>query len=328
MEIILDFDKAKLEKFRQRIDKGAIVKAIKGWKNSSIPYKTIESDLLNSIDKAYETKNVSIILSAYYQLGKFAKYEILDLLNIMFEKKDYPSFLKQAYRFGIYEELKSKINYAINWHEERKMQDAFAWKLKFEKLKESQDLIDANFDDGVDKKIGPIKILDEEQSEQKRKFIYLELKPIERKSNKGINNTVQNLETQPYILSQASRKKFEDANQKHSFTLEILRNKINEIGCEVIETKHIDAFSIIKNIPAIFEVKSINEDNETDQVRAAISQLYEYRFLYSLFNATLWIVFSEKPFSDWIVDYLSKDREIKVLWVNGNKLEGTSIDFL
>lgn len=321
----LEIDKEKLDKFYERLQKAAIVKAIKGWKKSNIPYKLIEPDLLISIDTAFKKKQPGIILSAYYELGQFATYKIPDLLNILSEKKDYPTFLKQSYRFGVYKDFEEQIEQAVRWHEERKTPDAFAWRLKFKKLKEnhkiefsSEILLEEN------NTVSTLKVIDEESSYKKKDFIYLELKPIKRKENSSIKQSIEEAEQQPYILSQVSKKKLENANQKHSLTLNILKKELTVLGYEVTETKHIDAFAVVKNVPAIFEIKSINEDNENDQVRAAISQLYEYRFLYSLTSATLWIVFSEKPFSDWIIEYLSKDREIKVLWVEDNKLTGIS----
>lgn len=325
----LETDIEKLDKFHERLKKGAIVKAIKGWKKSNIPYKLIESDLLVSIDTAFKKKQPGIILSAYYEIGEFASYKVNELLNILSDKRDYPTFLKQSYRFGVYQGLEKQIEQAIKWHEERKTPDAFAWRLKFEKLKESYKIevlggkaVEGNTDSAS------LKIIDEEQSEKKKEFVYLELKPITRKQNNIIKKSIEEVEQQPYVLSQVSKKKLENANRKHSATLNILKDELTSFGYEVTETRHIDAFAIINNTPAIFEIKSIHEDNENDQVRSAISQLYEYRFLYSLKNATLWIVFSEKPFSDWIIEYLSKDREIKVLWVENEKLTGISKKFL
>ena len=322
-------DKEKLNKFYERLKKGAIVKAVKGWKNSNIPYKVIEPDLLISIDTAFKKIQPGIILSTYYEIGEFATYKVNELLKILSDKKDYPTFLKQSYRFGAYHGFEKQIEQAIKWHEDRKTPDAFAWRLKFEKLKESYK-IEVLGGNPVEKtsEFSSFKVIDKEQSEKKKEFVYLELKPITRKQNNVIKQSIKEVEQQPYILSQVSKKKLENANRKHSSTLNILKDELTSFGYEVTETKHIDAFAVINNIPAIFEIKSIHEDNENDQVRAAISQLYEYRFLYSLTNASLWIVFSEKPFSDWIIEYLSKDREIKVLWVENERLTGISKEFL
>lgn len=318
-------------KFHARLKKGAIVKALKSWKKSQIPYKDIETDLLKSIIIAYKKQNVGIILSAYYEIGQFAQYSIPDLLNILFEKRDFPTFLKQAYRFGFYNGFEGKINYAILWHDEKHLPDAFSWKLKYEKLKESLVLEELNSDfveESVYLENTIINVLDEQQSIERNKLIYFELKPIQRFRNTSIINSHAVEEHQPYIISQFSKKKLEQANLNHSKTLFILNCKLNQLGYQAIETKHIDAFSVLDSGPAIFEVKSITEENETDQVRCAISQLYEYRFLYSLNNASLWLVLSVEPFSGWIIDYLVNDRNINVLWIENNELVGLSKDKL
>ncbi|MFD2935639.1 hypothetical protein [Spirosoma flavum] len=327
----VEIDNEKLKKFYERLQKGALVKAVKGWKKSDIPLELIKPDLLTAIDEAYEIKNAGLILSVYYEIGQFTKYQIIDLLKIIYTKKDYSTFLKQVYRFGVYNGLEEEISTAVIWHEDRNLPDAFAWKLKFAKLEENCRIEELSLDDSKQTQSelpSPLNIINEEQSEKKKDFIYLELRPIKRKGASSINKEIEEIDQQPYILSKISKKKLDSANQKHSETLKILKKELLELGYDVAETKHIDAFAIIKNLPAIFEIKSINEDNENDQVRAAISQLYEYRFLYSLKDATLWIVFSERPFSDWIIKYLSQDREIKVLWIENNQLTGTSKQYL
>jgi hypothetical protein len=62
----------------------------------------------------------------------------------------------------------------------------------------------------------------------------------------------------------------------------------------------------------IFEMKSIGPSNEVSQIRKAISQLYEYRFLHGLKDAQLVIVLSCKPKEAWVVDYLLEDRSILI----------------
>src|SRR5690606_25493906 len=109
----MEIDKEKIDKFHERLRKGALVKAIKGWKRSNIPYKLIEPDLLIAVDETFNKKQPGIILSAYYEIGQFAIYKITDLLNLLGEKQDYPTFLKQIYRFGIYKGFEEKIENAI-----------------------------------------------------------------------------------------------------------------------------------------------------------------------------------------------------------------------
>ena len=89
-----------------------------------------------------------------------------------------------------------------------------------------------------------------------------------------------------------------------------------------------DAFTRLKSGPAIFEIKSVTDENELSQVRHGLSQLYEYRFRHGLLDTSLWLLLSQKPKAEWLVEYLEKDRCVHVLWVEGGKLSGPSIDKL
>ena len=90
----------------------------------------------------------------------------------------------------------------------------------------------------------------------------------------------------------------------------------------------IDLFARLRSGPAIFEVKSIKQDNELAQVRSAVSQLYEYRYRHEYEDATLWLVLSKELVSDWVVPYLLHVRHIEVLWVEEDKLSGPSLEKL
>lgn len=84
----------------------------------------------------------------------------------------------------------------------------------------------------------------------------------------------------------------------------------------------IDLAVRIKDIPYIFEIKTIQRKNTRDQVRSGISQLYEYRYLQNLSNAKLVLVLQNQlPASvNWMADYLEKDRKINLIWDGDNKL--------
>jgi hypothetical protein len=72
----------------------------------------------------------------------------------------------------------------------------------------------------------------------------------------------------------------------------------------------------------IFEMKSTTTDNIRSQLRRGLSQLYEYRYLQNLSDATLVLVI-EKPLPDresWMHQYLEEDRQIKLLWDGENEL--------
>src|SRR5262249_18128963 len=79
-----------------------------------------------------------VVLSAYYTAGKFGAYSVDHLLQRMYEVRDYPSFLKQAYRFDVYDAFRPKIDEAIAWHIQRGLPDAEAWQRKFAKLHEQE----------------------------------------------------------------------------------------------------------------------------------------------------------------------------------------------
>ena len=132
----------------------------------------------------------------------------------------------------------------------------------------------------------------------------------------------------PYIISQVARVKLERANKSHEYTLQILVKTLQQNGFQVEYSRFIDAFCRLKTGPAIFEVKSITQSNERSQSRHALSQLYEYRYLHSVPDSSLWLVLSETPFSMWIVDYLENDRGVGVLWIENDTLQGRSYERL
>jgi hypothetical protein len=93
--------------------------------------------------------------------------------------------------------------------------------------------------------------------------------------------------------------KLERANRDHERTLQTLIAGLAKLGIRASESRLMDAHAVIGGQDAIFEVKSITEANERDQVRHAISQLYEYRYLHRMRDASLWVVFACRPFSEW-----------------------------
>ena len=240
---------------------------------------------------------------------------------MMCTKKDIPSFLKQIYRFGIYEGFEDQIEEAIRWHELRKLPDARAWRVKFKKIFEQTQLVTRPIEE-------PIDILQEEESISKSKNVYVELKPL------SVSHPLQSKkdlpdydDRDPYIVSKIPRIKTERANQQHAKTLSVLERTLRHAGCDVMETRLIDAFSVVKGRSIIFEVKSITENNENDQRGRAISQLYQYRYRYSLNDALLCVVFSQEPFSQYTIDFLTQGLPlpIHVLWVNQDQLTGVSL---
>jgi hypothetical protein len=139
---------------------------------------------------------------------------------------------------------------------------------------------------------------------------------------------VPGIEAGANTLSAEAMAKLEQANQAHSDALSRLTAVLESRGYIVEHDKLIDAFCRLKTGPAIFEVKSITPGNERAQCRHALSQLYEYRYLHSLEEASLWIILSTRPSSQWIVDYLMSDRNINLLWLEDGRVSGPSFQLL
>ena len=130
-------------------------------------------------------------------------------------------------------------------------------------------------------------------------------------------------------MSDDQKSKLDSATAIHEESLKILGAHLAESGHQVESNKFVDAFCRLKSGPALFEVKSITDANALHQVRAALAQLYEYRFRHQLHGASLWVVLSEPLTVDaWLVDYLETDRDVRVLWVVDGTLAGPSIERL
>ncbi len=298
-----------------QISGGDSLKGLRTVATGKLKLQELSKEIDLAIQKLYKSGNIGTILSAYYEYGSLTNLSVDELLNKMFELKDYPSFLKQVYRFGRYKGFEEKIEKCLSWHEERQLPDLYAWRLKISKLIEQENMKEKAQD-------LQLQVLDEEKSLTTNKDIFLELKPIILKSTEKEIPPTDEMAKEEYYLSQVSKNKMEKANGLHSKTLKILSQTLQQLNYIVRETNLIDAYTIINENKVIFEVKSISEENEREQIRKAISQLYEYRFLYSLFDAVLCVVFSQKPFSQWLIDYLLKDRKIKVLWIENEKIAG------
>ncbi len=135
-------------------------------------------------------------------------------------------------------------------------------------------------------------------------------------------------QTDEYILSRFTKAKLEKANKTHQETLELVSIELEKRGYITQYNNLIDLFCMLKSGPAIFEIKSIHHKNERSQIRHAISQLYEYRYLHNINTAQLFIVLSSKPIEEWIVNYLQEDREIYVLWIEKKEIKGPGFDYM
>jgi len=122
--------------------------------------------------------------------------------------------------------------------------------------------------------------------------------------------------------------KLDWANEEHAGILAKLVEFLASHGHEVECDKHIDAYCRLRLGPAIFEAKSVRAENELSQVRAALSQLYEYRFRSGEKDASLWIALSGPPEQTWLIDYLENDRSIHLIWLENGEFTGPSVGLL
>lgn len=126
-------------------------------------------------------------------------------------------------------------------------------------------------------------------------------------------------------LSARAKKKLDSANATHAMLLDALGQFLGAHGHRVEANQFVDAYARLKSGPAIFEAKSITDENEMAQVRHGLSQLYEYRYRHAEPTATLWLLLSRPPANDWLIEYLEEDRDIHVIWLESGEFSGPCV---
>lgn len=112
--------------------------------------------------------------------------------------------------------------------------------------------------------------------------------------------------------------KRERANQIHWRLIDAKSAFLDARKLEPYANEHIDLYVNDQGEVILYEMKSIapGGTNLLAQIRKAVSQLYEYRYLYEAPDARLCIVtnhaIAEKD--AWLLDYLAKDRGIAYEW--------------
>ncbi len=119
--------------------------------------------------------------------------------------------------------------------------------------------------------------------------------------------------------------KTERANAQHRLILSVLKWTLDHAAVSTDFNQDIDLYCYLGGRPALFEVKSLTDENEIAQCRAAVGQLYEYSFLYGVPEASLWVVLEREPTTEWLVPYLKERHAMKVLWVNDGALDGPNV---
>lgn len=140
---------------------------------------------------------------------------------------------------------------------------------------------------------------------------------------RGINKHPPKKSSKDYFQFNINSQKIDRANLLHWKLIDFKASFLNGRGYEYSSNQHIDLFTTDKDSPALYEMKSIADNgiNAIAQIRKAISQLYEYRYIYNLTNAKLCIVtnYDIGKEQKWVEDYLNKDRHIAYEWTENFK---------
>lgn len=173
---------------------------------------------------------------------------------------------------------------------------------------------------------------------------------IERGSRQNSTQRRQTQTADP-VLTQILR---ERRNAWHDLLVQKMSECLEKVGLEPLETELIDVLAHLDSIKRIypngfpiqntyldgqylpyfscensesltfvFEMKSSDKSIIVDQVRKAVSQLYEYRYRYRYYseepireNTVLVIVLQQSPDEpSWLKEYLLFDRRIAVCWL-------------
>ncbi|MCU1265722.1 MAG: hypothetical protein JWM21_2040 [Acidobacteria bacterium] len=114
----------------------------------------------------------------------------------------------------------------------------------------------------------------------------------------------------------------EKANFQHRAIVNLLATRLRAAGINPLSNIFIDVAAEMPSKKMLFEVKSCQSINMLSQVRKGVSQLYEYRYRHlSLRGAKPVLVLETRPSneSDWIVEYLIRDRGIALCWLEGDE---------
>lgn len=123
------------------------------------------------------------------------------------------------------------------------------------------------------------------------------------------------------ITVEIDAQKKERANISHWNLLTAKSEFLYDRKLPAIENELIDLYSKDKEDIVIYEMKSMTEKNFISQLRKAISQLYEYRYIFSAPTACICMVtnFPIPKKHEWAINYLTKDREIAYEWTEDYK---------
>lgn len=118
------------------------------------------------------------------------------------------------------------------------------------------------------------------------------------------------------IRYEVDAQKRERANHNHWRLVTAKSAFLDARGWPAYENPHIDLYTQTDRDIVIYEMKSIAQNNLLSQMRKAVAQLYEYRYIFTAPSARLCIVTNgeiQGP-DRWLIDYLTRDRLIAYEW--------------
>jgi len=120
-----------------------------------------------------------------------------------------------------------------------------------------------------------------------------------------------------YVIDAATH---ERARREHQRLVEAMAATITAFGAVPEANKYVDLAATIDSKHYLFEMKSTTSESLHAQVRRAIAQLYEYRYLQELPTGVLCLVLDRRPEgrNGWLVAYLEEDRGIAVCWLEAS----------
>ncbi|MCF6190923.1 MAG: hypothetical protein L3J51_10610 [Cocleimonas sp.] len=120
------------------------------------------------------------------------------------------------------------------------------------------------------------------------------------------------------ITYNVSALKRERANKIHWELVAAKSQHLHSLGFQPYENEQIDLYVNNDKEVILYEMKSLNQEssNFIAQTRKAVSQLYEYRYIFNLPHANLCIVTNGSILdkNNWYLEYLTQDRSIAYEW--------------
>jgi hypothetical protein len=136
-------------------------------------------------------------------------------------------------------------------------------------------------------------------------------KPVKKEALEAIKSTSTGT-----IKFEISSQKRERANQVHWNLVVAKTAFLKARSLPADDNRLVDLFSSRHADTIIYEMKSLSGKNLSSQIRHAVAQLYEYRYIFSQPKATLCIVTNSaiSKTDSWVTDYLATDRNIAYEW--------------